>query len=261
MHRLARRAVLIPLLLVAAPTRSALGQEPDTSAIVRGVVRDPAGVGIPGVQIIVTHLGTRATFRALTDVIGAYAIHSSAATGAYTVAASRLGFKPLMSGQLKLEAGKTLAVDFVMKPAAQPLPEVTTQARGDASPALRSAGQTDNVIGAAEIAKAEPRSHDLLDLIRHLRPSYLSRSPFYGEAFVYVNGVRLPCAGPDLPRGGRVRSSTDGPHCPEDILENILATKVKEIRYLSPMEAQTLFSDTGGKPVILITTRTPGEKE
>src|SRR5437773_10949932 len=71
MHRLARRTVLIVLLLVAALTRSALGQEPDTSAIVRGVVRDPAGMGIPGVQIILTHLGSRATFRTQTVVIGA----------------------------------------------------------------------------------------------------------------------------------------------------------------------------------------------
>jgi hypothetical protein len=110
-----------------------------------------------------------------------------------------------------------------------------------AAPAQRNR----DVISKEEMAKANVGSQSVLDVVTALRPAFLN-----------VRGLHnVPAVGGD-PEAGKVHASIDGNKLIAlEELRGVLASTVKEIRFLNPSAAMQRFGgDAREGPVILVTT-------
>src|SRR5947207_6239503 len=82
---------------------------------ISGVVRGAGGVAAPGATVRATNQGTGATSRTVTAADGSYTV-SNLAPGAYTVSASLLGQRAASQKDVRVAAGATASVDFVLQP-------------------------------------------------------------------------------------------------------------------------------------------------
>jgi hypothetical protein len=105
-----------------------------------------------------------------------------------------------------------------------------------------------NVITLAEIEKVRAEFSDAYTLVQRLRPEYLRPTRNAGS-------VRISQSQPDLgPRTAKV--IVDGtPHGELDVLRQIPAAMVMEIRHLSAPDATTRFGTGYEGGAILVTTR------
>jgi hypothetical protein len=104
-------AVAIAVLLVAAHPIRAFAQS-GTSAII-GIIKDPNGDALPGVQVSVANENTGVAVQTVTNAEGAYRV-SALVPGVYRLALSLDGFEPVTRQQLTLEVGQTLAIDVTL---------------------------------------------------------------------------------------------------------------------------------------------------
>src|SRR5262249_3691194 len=110
-----RKALLTFVLIVcsiAMGDGSAFGQVASTSSL-SGVVADPTGAVIPGVEVVAKNNATNAEFRASTVENGTFAI-PVLDSGFYTVSASLPGFKRTVLTNVKLDAGVPSTVRFTL---------------------------------------------------------------------------------------------------------------------------------------------------
>src|SRR2546429_366617 len=82
---------------------------------ISGVVRSAGGVAASGAMVRATNQSTGATSRATTAADGSYTV-SNLAPGAYTVSASLLGQRAASQKDVRVAAGATASVDFVLQP-------------------------------------------------------------------------------------------------------------------------------------------------
>src|SRR5207237_175093 len=99
------------LTLATAPATYAFAQS-GTSAIV-GIIKDPAGDPVPGVQVSVANESTGITVQSVTNAEGAYRV-SALVPGMYRLVVTLDGFDSVTRQQITLEVGQRLAIDVTL---------------------------------------------------------------------------------------------------------------------------------------------------
>ncbi|MEP6990709.1 MAG: hypothetical protein ABJA80_07265 [bacterium] len=118
---------------------------------------------------------------------------------------------------------------------------ITSDAQAQAAPERRNR----DVITQQEMRDAQVGSQSVLDVVTSLRPTFLT-----------VRGTHNVAAVGGDPEAGKVHASIDGNKVVGlDELRGLLASNVKEIRFLNPSAAMQRFgSNSHEGPVILVTT-------
>ncbi len=129
-------------------------------------------------------------------------------------------------------------------------PETTPAPSGaimtaDAQPVTPEGRRERDVITKEEMTRANVGSQNVIEVVTNLRPSFLN-----------VRGLHNVAAVGGDPEAGKVHASIDGNKLVSlDEVRNVVASTVKEIRYLNPAAAMQRFGgDAREGPVILITT-------
>lgn len=134
--------------------------------------------------------------------------------------------------------------------AKSPSPETGASPSGaimtaDAQPVIPEGRRERDLITKEEMNRANVGSQSVLEVVTSLRPAFLN-----------VRGLHnVPAAGGD-PEAGKVHASIDGNKLISlDELRGVVASTVKEIRFLNPAAAMQRFGgDAREGPVILVTT-------
>ncbi len=129
--------------IVSAVAASAQSSGLSGTARITGVVKDPTQAVLPGAQVTLTNLQTKAKLMTVTDSLGAFAF-SSLPPGAYTVEAEARGFMSHTSGELKVAEGETVNADFALALA------------GATQSVTVSAGSFENAYRVDKLAPATP---------------------------------------------------------------------------------------------------------
>lgn len=122
MRKIAAAALAAGVLLAAFTGRESFAQS--KTGNIRGVVTDSSRALLPGVEIWLTHVQTRETFRTVTDEAGAYKL--DVPLGTYTLTGGVPGFVPLnlrvtFNEDQPLLLNLTLRVDGSGRPPGPPL--------------------------------------------------------------------------------------------------------------------------------------------
>jgi hypothetical protein len=80
---------------------------------ISGIVRDPSGAVLPGVQIVATNLATGVTTMVTTDGVGFYSLQALP-VGNYDVQFSKQGFKTNVQSGLELKINDVLRIDVIL---------------------------------------------------------------------------------------------------------------------------------------------------
>ncbi|MCC6774222.1 MAG: TonB-dependent receptor, partial [Gemmatimonadaceae bacterium] len=112
MKKLLRNAMLAALAAVAISAGVADAQV--TTGAIGGRVRDEAGAGLEGVQVVVRSSLTGATRTGMTNVSGNYTILGLEVGAGYDVTARKIGFEPVTKRDQNVTIGQTTRVDFQM---------------------------------------------------------------------------------------------------------------------------------------------------
>ncbi|HEV8130660.1 MAG TPA: carboxypeptidase regulatory-like domain-containing protein [Acidobacteriota bacterium] len=136
MKRQLRRFVLVAVCL---PLLSALLNAQATTGTILGIITDPSGAVIPGVEVTAVNLGTNFTRTAPTNEEGQYTIRLLP-VGEYRVEVALPGFRKFVQSGVILEVNRNARVDAVLQVGEQsevvnvtgdaPLVETTTPALG-----------------------------------------------------------------------------------------------------------------------------------
>jgi hypothetical protein len=78
---------------------------------ITGVIRDPGGGVVPGVEVVVVHTGTNAVYRSLSNDIGVYAIRALP-IGRYDLTGELAGFKRFAVGGIRVQVDEIVRVDI-----------------------------------------------------------------------------------------------------------------------------------------------------
>jgi len=174
------------LAILGCLATAAAAQAQVASAEITGVVRDQAGITIPGVTVTVTNVATNLQRVSVTTAQGVYAA-PGLVPGRYRIDVELTGFKAIRRGGLNLSTGEKARLDF-------------TLAVGDIREQV-------TVLGDVPIVRAETAS--LGTVVEHEQVVQL---PLNGRVFISLAalapGVALP-PNSQLPRinGGRPRTN------------------------------------------------------
>src|SRR5579875_3125171 len=80
---------------------------------ITGIVTDPSGAVVPGVEITVTNVATGVTNHVTTNSSGSYAV-PLLPTGTYNVTAEKTGFRKYVHSNVVVPVGETVRVDVAM---------------------------------------------------------------------------------------------------------------------------------------------------
>ena len=104
---------LVFLLLVAALlSMPCLGQ--NITGQIAGIVKDPSGGVVPGVEVRATNVGTGAVHTGITNDLGVYTIRTLP-IGTYTVTAEFTGFKKYETTGIRLQVNEVARVDIILQ--------------------------------------------------------------------------------------------------------------------------------------------------
>ncbi len=81
---------------------------------ITGVVRDPGGGVIPGVEVTVVHAGTNAVYRGVSNDIGVYAIRTLP-IGSYNLTAELAGFRRFEATGIRVQVDERVRVDVQLQ--------------------------------------------------------------------------------------------------------------------------------------------------
>jgi hypothetical protein len=81
---------------------------------ITGVVRDPGGGVIPGVEVTVVHTGTNAVYRGVSNDIGVYTIRALP-IGRYDLSAELAGFKRFEAAGIRVQVDESVRVDVQLQ--------------------------------------------------------------------------------------------------------------------------------------------------
>src|SRR5437016_5537780 len=99
-------------LLLALSTTLVLAQ--GNTGLMNGQVTDPAGAAVPGAQVAVTNVDTKAVVRTTTNERGEYALPSMP-SGRYEVSVSHPGFKAIKKTGVEMAAGVDATVNVKLE--------------------------------------------------------------------------------------------------------------------------------------------------
>ncbi len=119
------------------------------TAQISGFVRDPAGLGMPGVSVALTNESTQVEKKTLTNDQGYY-VFVSVLSGYYTLTCEMDGFKKFVKTRNKLDAGVNIGIDAKME-----IGEVneTVSVVADASPLQSDTATVAKLIESKQIEK------------------------------------------------------------------------------------------------------------
>ena len=172
-----RRAFLTTLALSAlilATTADLAAQAQATTGVIRGVVRDPAGAGVAGAAVVMSHRETGLQTSVLTTSSGAF-VRTLLPLGTYDVTARAIGqFGDERVEGLVLRVGETLDLVLEFKPVA--LSEITVT--GERSPLVDPGDATSSLRIPEEAVDNLPNNgRNYLDFARLTPGVMVSQSP------------------------------------------------------------------------------------
>ncbi len=144
------RKIFLPgivLLLLAACYAPALWAQGQGTGSIEGVVTDPSGAVIPGVEVTIRNMGTNATRATITDDKGHYQA-DLLQPGDYEVSANQPGFAPAKAA-LKLEVGTMARGDLKLQVAGT---QQTIEVSGEALPIEPQRTEVSNTVGERAVA-------------------------------------------------------------------------------------------------------------
>ena len=101
------RVVLLLLCLSAVPLAA------DVTGTISGVVTDPSGAVTPNAEVVATHTGTNAVFRAVSDGQGVFALRLLP-IGVYDLAATLQGFKKFEAKGIRLQVNEIARINIAL---------------------------------------------------------------------------------------------------------------------------------------------------
>lgn len=102
-----------------------------TTASMKGTVVDENGEGLPGANVLVTHMPSGSEYGAATNANGAFSIRNMRSGGPYRIVVTFVGYDTYVSEGTELELGETETVEIQMEEGSAELGEVTVVAAGD----------------------------------------------------------------------------------------------------------------------------------
>ena len=124
--RCSAAAWYLVLAALVAPATQAVAQSVTTAAI-GGRIVDGDGLGLVGIDVVVTHQGTGITMRATSRAAGRYLVSGLEVGGPYSVTARRIGSPPRTRSGLYVSLGQQLQVDIVLEQQPVTLQAMETQ--------------------------------------------------------------------------------------------------------------------------------------
>lgn len=100
--------MLVLVILALAPWIPAQS----TNGTIRGIIRDASKAKIPGVQVTLTNLETKAVLKTRSDVFGEYRFEVP--PGEYELTADLPGFSPLKIPNVRLKDSETIQLEFTL---------------------------------------------------------------------------------------------------------------------------------------------------
>ncbi|HEY2934198.1 MAG TPA: carboxypeptidase regulatory-like domain-containing protein [Acidobacteriota bacterium] len=85
----------------------------DVTGTISGVIKDPSGAVVPGVEVVATNKGTNAAYRSVSDDIGVYIIRGIP-VGQYDLAAQLAGFKKSEAKDIRVQVNEVGRVDLTL---------------------------------------------------------------------------------------------------------------------------------------------------
>ena len=152
------------LSLLAAFAGMAQAQGPTTAAIA-GRILDDRGLGVRGVEVVVTNQATGTAMRGVSRAEGRYLIGGLEVGGPYAVSARRLGSPMLTRSGFTLGLGQQLQVDLVLEQQAVTILGVDTRAALDRVFSRAHTG-TESFLSDSMIRQLPVINRDLYDLVR-----------------------------------------------------------------------------------------------
>jgi hypothetical protein len=159
-----RGAVAALALSVLAPA-GLLAQGTTTGAIA-GVVTNPEGAGVEGVQVTATNRATGSVTNSISREGGRYFITGLEVGGAYSLTARRIGYAAQTRDGLRISLGQTLRSDFVLVPQAEQLSAVTVTATVENSVISASHTGVGTQISDSAIARLPTLNRDFTDFAK-----------------------------------------------------------------------------------------------
>jgi outer membrane receptor protein involved in Fe transport len=159
-----RGALAAFALSVLAPV--GLAAQGTTTGAISGVVSNPEGAGVEGVQVTAVNRATGATATAISREGGRYFITGLEVGGPYTLSARRIGYTAVTRDGLRVSLGQTLRSDFVLAPQAEQLSAVTVTATAENSVISASHTGVGTQISDSAIARLPSLNRDFTDFAK-----------------------------------------------------------------------------------------------
>ena len=174
---------------------------PTLSGTISGVVRSEAGNPIYGVSVVALHLPSGIRRRITTDSNGAFSLPQLLLGGPYAVQVTQPGFRPRVTTNLFVSAGKPIVIDYTL------LPDVVAVGTRRADRSAADALSPVDVIDMRDLAMTAPHTdigqilnyvvpsfnstrQNVVDIADHMDPSSL-RGMGVDQMLVLVNGKRF----------------------------------------------------------------------
>lgn len=136
-----------------------------TTASISGKATDQKGSGIPGANVVATHMPSGTTYGTVTQADGRFVIHNMRVGGPYTVKVSFVGYKETVFNDITLTLGATANLQAVMSEEATQLETVVVAAsKSDVFNSERTGAQTN--ITNQQITSLPTLSRSFSDYVR-----------------------------------------------------------------------------------------------
>ena len=179
MRRIQIAIFFLGVALMAAPLSAQI-----TSGGISGRVTDETGGIIPGVEILLTNVGTARTWGAVTGDTGAYKF-VFLQPGDYSVRAELAGFQPVLRRDIVVRVNETVAVDITLSPSEiQEVVEVL-----GTPPALQTeSGEIGDVVDHDTIVNLPLNGRNFIQLVE-LQPGAVSTHKLPGGGISFHSSI------------------------------------------------------------------------
>ena len=109
-----RGMAIVCVLVLAVSISTAIGFAQVTTARLEGIIKDPSGAIVPGVNVTATQIDTNVTFETVSNEIGLY-VFPRLTPGSYTVTAELAGFKRSVHSGITVAVGDTATLHIALE--------------------------------------------------------------------------------------------------------------------------------------------------
>jgi len=169
-----------------------------TSAAIAGRIVDDRGLGVRGVEVVVTNQSTGTSMRAVSRAEGRYQISGLEVGGPYSVTVRRIGSPVLTRSGFGLTLGQRLEVDLVLAQQAVTILGVETRAERDRLFSRARMG-TEAFLSDSTIRRMPVINRDLYDLVRLVpqTSTWFALAP--SGSGIRANSIRIDGVGDQVP--------------------------------------------------------------